>query len=95
MCFPDTSLFPASPPRAEMKPWPLLTSIARAQSGSGGRRHRVPCCEGPAGTPVVALSPEGCERQYFTYCICVWFIPSTDMCKFFRNCCSSFPVSFL
>lgn len=35
MCFPDTSLFPASPPRAEMKPWPLLTSIAGAQSGSG------------------------------------------------------------
>ncbi|XP_041342276.1 sorting nexin-30 isoform X1 [Pyrgilauda ruficollis] len=50
------------------KPWALLTSIARAQSGSGGRTYRVPCCEGPSGTLVIALSQEGCERQDFIYC---------------------------
>lgn len=69
VCFLDTSLFPASFPRGEMKPWALPTSIARAQSGPWGRRCRVPCCEGPAVTLVVVLSQEGCERQCFIYSI--------------------------
>lgn len=95
VCFPDTSLSSTSSPRGEMKPWALLTSIARAWSGSEGRRHRVPCCEGPPGTLVVALSLEGFERQYFIYRICLWLIPFTERCKFFRHCFNSFAVSFL
>lgn len=103
--FPATStpLAASLAARGEVKPWALLTSIARARGCPRGERELG---VGTAG--IVPLSARdqvgrrcscshrsGCKRQDATDRIFPWLVPFTDGSECFRNCCSSLAVFFL
>lgn len=83
MCFPDTSFFPASSPHGEMKPWALLTSIAKPKAAPG-EKASCPLLRGTSWDAGGRAGAGGLQEAvfFFFYCICLWLMLSTDSVNF-------------